>query len=381
MINFSLGHWSNNYNDYGNHTFNLYHNCAISQKKTLYEPFMTLLVAFGIRTLSGSTLYVLLPGAPGLNIVEQSYQRTKIFILSVILYAFFAMDRIFAYALHFRNLQFFCLDLIKRAKSSSINVEQNPGKRQNSKSTTGTEDNFMAPRIILTSENNDSTEDDNLEYYELGKNRLKAYVDIELEVATVTNMISRKKDPNNEVAVNVEVLEEKVLDPTKLDVATVAWMIIFGSSMNNFFDGMSNGAAFANSLARGFSVGIAVTTQQFPQEIGVLAILIQSGLGFKRTLLLSLFPNPLSYLGFIVGVLIGKADDSYGNYIFAVSSGMYLYVFLGTLIPEIRDSVNEQIKVDLKRRIRSTALQAIGIIAGTLFIYLICTYGHENHMP
>ncbi|VDM14892.1 unnamed protein product [Wuchereria bancrofti] len=30
--------------------------------KTLYELFMTFLVAFGIGTLSGSTLYVLLPG-------------------------------------------------------------------------------------------------------------------------------------------------------------------------------------------------------------------------------------------------------------------------------------------------------------------------------
>lgn len=30
--------------------------------KTLYELFMTLMVAFGVGTLSGSTLYVLLPG-------------------------------------------------------------------------------------------------------------------------------------------------------------------------------------------------------------------------------------------------------------------------------------------------------------------------------
>lgn len=54
-----------------------------------------------------------------------------------------------------------------------------------------------------------------------------------------------------------------------LDVATVAWMIMFGSSANNFVDGMSNGAAFAESFARGLSVGIAVIAQQLPQEIGL----------------------------------------------------------------------------------------------------------------
>ncbi|EJW83983.1 hypothetical protein WUBG_05105 [Wuchereria bancrofti] len=41
--------------------------------------------------------------------------------------------------------------------------------------------------------------------------------------------------------------------------------------MNNFVGGMSNGAAFANSLARGFSVGIAEITQQLPQEIASTA--------------------------------------------------------------------------------------------------------------
>lgn len=45
-------------------------------------------------------------------------------------------------------------------------------------------------------------------------------------------------------------------------------MIIFGSSANNFVDGMSNGVAFANSLSNGLSVGIACIAQQFPQELG-----------------------------------------------------------------------------------------------------------------
>ncbi|EFO26836.2 hypothetical protein LOAG_01646 [Loa loa] len=366
--------------------------------KTLYELFMTLLVAFGIGTLSGSTLYVLLPGALGLNVVEQGYCRTNVSVLLVVLYAFFSVDRILAYVVHFRKIR------LKGRKVHQSTLDKIMKRDRKINNATVLEDNFVVPRIVVTSENNGSTEDSDPEYYELDKDHLKS----EFEAAMVSNILSRKmsckrqttvltilddnngsmkhssyrknNNPHDEVSVNVEIVEEKVLDPSKLDITTVAWMIMFGSFMNNFVDGMSNGAAFANSLARGFSVGIAVITQQFPQEIGTLAILIQSGLGFRRTLLLNLFPNLLSYLGFVVGVLIGNVDDSYGNYVFAVSSGMYLYVFLGTLIPEIRDSINEQIKVDLKRSIRSTALQAIGISAGTVFLYLICKYGHKIHM-
>lgn len=45
-------------------------------------------------------------------------------------------------------------------------------------------------------------------------------------------------------------------------------MIIIGSAANNFVDAMSNGVAFADSLVRGLSIGIACIAQQFPQEVG-----------------------------------------------------------------------------------------------------------------
>uniref|UniRef100_A0A1I8ERX7 ZIP Zinc transporter n=1 Tax=Wuchereria bancrofti TaxID=6293 RepID=A0A1I8ERX7_WUCBA len=369
--------------------------------KTLYELFMTFLVAFGIGTLSGSTLYVLLPGAFGVNIVEQNFYITKISIILIAMYAFFSVDRILAYVLHFRKIR------SKGQKVHQSTLNKIIERERSISNSIAMEDNLAIPRIILTTGNHDNTENDDgdLEFYELEKDRLKVS---EFETAMVSNMLSRKmscklqttlltvmddnktstehsshrknKDPNDEVSVNVDIVEEKILNPSEFDVATVAWMIMFGSLMNNFVDGMSNGAAFSNSLARGISVGIAVITQQLPQEIGTLAILIQSGLGFKRTLCLNLLPNSLSYVGFIAGVLIGDADESYGNYVFAVSSGMYFYIFLGTLIPEIRDSINEQIKVDLKRSIRSTVLQAIGISTGIIFMYLMCKYGDKIYM-
>ncbi|VDO32580.1 unnamed protein product [Brugia timori] len=49
-------------------------------------------------------------------------------------------------------------------------------------------------------------------------------------------------------------------------MVTVTWMIMFGNLMNNFIDGISNGAAFANLLARGFSVAHLLHVYFMPLE-------------------------------------------------------------------------------------------------------------------
>ncbi|VDM64899.1 unnamed protein product [Angiostrongylus costaricensis] len=152
-------------------------------------------------------------------------------------------------------------------------------------------------------------------------------------IDVVHNDVSREGD--DQISLSVKVIEKHVIDPSKIEVTSVAYMIIFGSSANNFVDGMSMGAAFSDSLLRGLSIGIAVVSQQFPQELGTLAILINSGLGFRRAMLFNLIPIFLSYLGFICGVLLDNVDEGYDDYIFSISSGMYLYIFLGTLVSTV----------------------------------------------
>ncbi|GMT12544.1 hypothetical protein PFISCL1PPCAC_3841, partial [Pristionchus fissidentatus] len=180
----------------------------------------------------------------------------------------------------------------------------------------------------------------------------------------------RKKE-DDEVSVSVQIVEKRIVDPKDLEIASIAYIIILGSSINNFLDGMSMGAAFADSLLRGVSIGISSFSQQFPQEVGTLAILANSGLGIKRTLLINLIPGALSYLGFVIGVLLDGVDESYDTYVFSVSAGMYLYVFLGTLIPEIRESTEELIKTNMKESLLVSLLQLLGMSSGVTFMYFM----------
>lgn len=43
------------------------------------------------------------------------------------------------------------------------------------------------------------------------------------------------------MSVSVQIMEKRVLEPAAVQVASVAYMLIFGSSANNFVDGMSMG--------------------------------------------------------------------------------------------------------------------------------------------
>ncbi len=62
----------------------------------------------------------------------------------------------------------------------------------------------------------------------------------------------------------------RVIAAGDLEISSIAYMIIFGSAANNLVDGMSLGAAFSDSLMQGLSIGIAVVSQQFPQELGTI---------------------------------------------------------------------------------------------------------------
>ena len=152
-------------------------------------------------------------------------------------------------------------------------------------------------------------------------------------ISIETDPSSNTKDLDPELGVTVDIVERQVIPKgNQVEIANVAYMILFGSSANNFVDGMSTGAAFSDSLTKGITIGLAVVSQQFPQELGTLAILVNSGLGLKKTLLLNLIPMILSYVGFCVGVLLDNVNEGYDEYIFSISSGMYFYIFLGTLV-------------------------------------------------
>jgi zinc transporter ZupT len=56
--------------------------------------------------------------------------------------------------------------------------------------------------------------------------------------------------------------------PSEGELKSEAYLALLGGWANNFIDGMTIGLAFGDSPLRGFTIGIAILSQQFPNEVG-----------------------------------------------------------------------------------------------------------------
>uniref|UniRef100_A0A914WEH0 Uncharacterized protein n=1 Tax=Plectus sambesii TaxID=2011161 RepID=A0A914WEH0_9BILA len=174
--------------------------------------------------------------------------------------------------------------------------------------------------------------------------------------------------------------KEKTKEEEEEENATVANMVLFANLLINFVDGIAMGAAFGDGLLRGLSVSIAILLQQFPQEIADLAVLINAGVGVRRAFLLNLIPGVLSYLGYVIGIVLRRQNARYSDVIFAVAAGMYLYICLATLIPEMSAKIVEEFKHSRKEGILITLLQNAGIVVGLLIMFEMSLFDQDIHI-
>ena len=73
-------------------------------------------------------------------------------------------------------------------------------------------------------------------------------------------------------------------------------------------DGISIGAAFSESIRDGISICLAVLCEEFPHELGDVAILVASGLSLKQAFFYNLLSAITCYIGifrfnsFLIGI-------------------------------------------------------------------------------
>ncbi|XP_046665099.1 metal cation symporter ZIP8-like [Homalodisca vitripennis] len=159
---------------------------------------------------------------------------------------------------------------------------------------------------------------------------------------------------------------------TSQKVATVAWIIIFGDGLHNFIDGMSIGAGYSHSIGTGISISIGIACEEFPHELGDFAILIQSGMSLQRAMLYNFLSACTSFVGLVLGIMLGELEGS--TYIFAFAGGLFLYVSLTHLIPELQDMLKESLHSGQCQALLSFVLQNVGILSGSALLYCLTRY-------
>ena len=82
------------------------------------------------------------------------------------------------------------------------------------------------------------------------------------------------------------------------------------------------------------------------------------------------------YLGLITGILLGELKGI-NNYIFAVGGGMFLYIALVDMLPELNSTLEEISKKSIKSSVNVFILQNIGILTGIFSLFVFAKYQHN----
>ncbi|KAM4578326.1 metal cation symporter ZIP14 isoform 2-T2 [Fundulus diaphanus] len=162
---------------------------------------------------------------------------------------------------------------------------------------------------------------------------------------------------------------------TYSDIGTLAWMITLSDGLHNFIDGLAIGASFTASVFQGISTSVAILCEEFPHELGDFVILLNAGMSIQQALFFNFLSACCCYLGMGFGILAGNSFSP--NWIFALAGGMFLYIALADMFPEMNEVSREEEDAGGTRFLITFGIQNAGLLTGFAIMLLLTMYsGH-----
>ncbi|CAG0883634.1 unnamed protein product [Cyprideis torosa] len=330
--------------------------------KTFYDKLLTTLIGLAVGSLTGSSLFHLLPQAFHLTDYDPHHSYLNHSLLAMCgIYSFFLIERLMKIFLEHRRR-------VKQLRISNLGISETADGLLStvSKSVVDTKHGLCrGSDDSLRKEKNDALRVESAcigldqsahDIYRFQEQAIKASFghDDRPERANTSSMIS-----HNDVAT--------------APIATVAWMIIFGDGLHNFIDGLSIGASFNKSILTGVSISLAVMCEEFPHELGDFAVLLHSGMSMRQALLYNFLSASICYVGLVIGILLGNVEVV-SQYIFGFAGGMFLYIALTDMVPEMNEVAVKASKEKTSSAIRVMSLQSLGFLLGTGTLYLLAAF-------
>lgn len=158
-------------------------------------------------------------------------------------------------------------------------------------------------------------------------------------------------------------------------VSSVALMVVMGDGLHNFCDGLAIGAAFCHSLTGGLSTSVAIFCHELPHELGDFAVLLRVGMTVRQALIYNCLSSVLCLLGMLVGIAVGNIDSA-STWIFALAAGMFLYIALVDMVPEMTSISPKAGETPFLH----FGLQNVGILTGASVMLVIALYEDEFNL-
>ncbi|CAI5649212.1 metal cation symporter ZIP14 isoform X1 [Oreochromis niloticus] len=162
---------------------------------------------------------------------------------------------------------------------------------------------------------------------------------------------------------------------TYSDIGTLAWMITLSDGLHNFIDGLAIGASFTASVFQGISTSVAILCEEFPHELGDFVILLNAGMSIQQALFFNFLSACCCYLGMGFGILAGNSFSP--NWIFALAGGMFLYIALADMFPEMNEVSREEEDAGGSSFLLTFGIQNAGLLTGFSIMLLLTTYSGQ----
>jgi len=139
--------------------------------------------------------------------------------------------------------------------------------------------------------------------------------------------------------------------------------IFWGDALHNFIDGFAIGAAFLLSPQAGTLTAMAVGLHELPKEMADFMIYMRSGYSNIKTILLNLISSMVAVIGGLTVYFSRGWITNYEGHLLGVTAGMFLFIALADLIPEMHEGIKES---DGKNKIYWLLIFATGLGVGIL---------------
>jgi zinc and cadmium transporter len=132
-------------------------------------------------------------------------------------------------------------------------------------------------------------------------------------------------------------------------------LVLIGDSLHNVLDGVLIAAAFLTDIHLGIVTALAIMAHEIPQEVGIFAVLLNSGMSRRRALVLNLVTSLTAVIGGMVGYFALERALAALPFALAVAASSLLYVAVADLIPGLHR------KVDARSGVTQVILIGLGI--------------------
>jgi zinc and cadmium transporter len=145
------------------------------------------------------------------------------------------------------------------------------------------------------------------------------------------------------------------------DHGRTGYMIVVGDSFHNVTDGVIIASAFLADARLGVVTALAIIAHEIPQEIGDFLILLHSGFGKRKALMLNALTGVATVAGALVAYFALRHVSAWIPEILAVSAASMIYIAVADLIPGLHK----------RTALADSAVQGLFIALGIGIIWVI----------